>query len=153
MMMRERKVRKATTNDINSIHEIEKNSIKSAWSFEQLKTAFLQENYHFCVCDDGEVLGYIGVKITFDECEIMNIAVKESERGKGIGGELIKALVEFCQQNKVSRILLEVRESNNTAITFYKRHEFHEIFKRKKYYSDGEDAVIMEQKLVSLAQE
>lgn len=39
--------------------------------------------------------------------------------------------------------VLEVRESNAAAIRVYKRHGFEEVGRRKKFYPDGEGAVLM----------
>jgi ribosomal-protein-alanine N-acetyltransferase len=38
---------------------------------------------------------------------------------------------------------LEVRESNYAAIKLYKKAGFIDLYKRKKYYRDGENAIVM----------
>ncbi|MCL2861258.1 MAG: ribosomal protein S18-alanine N-acetyltransferase [Firmicutes bacterium] len=143
MKTNKKKVRYATFDDLKTIHDIEKKSIQSAWSFELIKEAFSISDYHFFVYEDESILGYISMKIILDECEIMNIAVDSEERRKGIGRGLLGELILFCKENEIKRILLEVRESNENAINFYQKNKFFEISKREKYYSDGETAVIM----------
>lgn len=43
--------------------------------------------------------------------------------------------------------MLEVRESNNVALSYYEEYGFKTLEKRKKYYRNGEDAIIMRQNI------
>jgi len=78
-----------------------------------------------------------------DECELLSIAVKPAERGKG----LAKMLMEHCggelAKLGVKKLFLEARESNVAAISLYKKLGYEEIAERKKYYANGEAAIIM----------
>jgi ribosomal-protein-alanine N-acetyltransferase len=53
-------------------------------------------------------------------------------------------VLEDCRRGRASFVSLEVRESNRSAIGLYKKMEFAEIGKRKRYYENGEDALMME---------
>jgi len=79
-----------------------------------------------------------------DECELLSIAVQPVERGKG----LAKTLMEYCcnelAKQGVKNFFLEVRESNFTAISLYKKLGYKKISERKKYYANGEAAIIMQ---------
>ena len=81
---------------------------------------------------------------TSDECELLSIAVEPAEQGKG----LAKMLMEYCCNELtklgIEKFFLEVRESNIAAISLYKKMGFEKISERKKYYANGEAAVIME---------
>ena len=69
--------------------------------------------------------------------EILAIATIEEYRNKGIAQE-------FLDKIKIKDIFLEVRESNQVAISFYKKNKFKEISVRKNYYSEpNENAIIM----------
>jgi ribosomal-protein-alanine N-acetyltransferase len=74
----------------------------------------------------------------------LSIAVKASERGKG----LAKMLMEHCQKKLavlgIKKYFLEVRESNAAAIALYKKFGYEKIAERKEYYSNKETAVIMQ---------
>jgi ribosomal-protein-alanine N-acetyltransferase len=78
-----------------------------------------------------------------DECELLSIAVKPAERGKG----LAKTLMEYCHSELaklgIKKFFLEARESNIAAISLYEKLGYKKIADRKKYYANGEAAVIM----------
>jgi len=79
-----------------------------------------------------------------DECELLSIAVEPAERGKG----LAKMLMEYCcnelAKQGAQKFFLEVRESNIPAISLYKKLGYKKISERKKYYMNGEAAIIMQ---------
>jgi ribosomal-protein-alanine N-acetyltransferase len=85
-----------------------------------------------------------------DEMHIINLAVRASERGKGIGETLMIAAIDRAIQLKASLVTLEVRDSNNTAQQLYTKYGFHKMGVRKGYYTDNkEDAWIMTTDLLS----
>ena len=86
---------------------------------------------------DDKVCGYLMVLDSIDVYEILAIATIEEYRNKGIAQELLDKI-------KTKNIFLEVRESNQMAINFYKKNNFKEIRIRKNYYSEPtENAIIM----------
>ncbi|MCL2100857.1 MAG: ribosomal protein S18-alanine N-acetyltransferase [Fibromonadales bacterium] len=78
-----------------------------------------------------------------DECELLSIAVLPAEQRKG----LAKMLMEHCQRELAAQgiksFFLEVRESNLAAISLYKKLGYEKITERKKYYGNGETAMVM----------
>ena len=82
-------------------------------------------------------------QMAVDECELLYIAVDQAERGKGFA----KMLMEHCHKELAAlgakSFFLEVRKSNAVAIALYKKLGYEKISERKKYYSDGEDAMVM----------
>ena len=96
---------------------------------------------------NGRVIGYV-VLMDLGECaKIMSIAVKSDYRGKGIGKALLEEAIERCKRRKKKMITLEVRISNLQAQELYKKYGFEIVGKLEKYYSDGEDAYLMQLKL------
>ncbi|MBM3324969.1 MAG: ribosomal-protein-alanine N-acetyltransferase, partial [Calditrichaeota bacterium] len=79
-----------------------------------------------------------------DEIHLVNIAVRADRRRGGIGNQLMDFLMKQAQTRHARAIYLEVRRSNEAAIAFYRRHGFTLLYERKRYYSNGEDAYIME---------
>ncbi len=79
----------------------------------------------------GRIVGSNGES---QEAEIYNIAVKEHEQGKGNGQLLFNAFVESCRSRGVAAVWLEVRESNDKAITFYRRNGFERVQRRIHFY-------------------
>ena len=135
-------IKKLTSNDIDYIEQIfnlEKEIFKnSAFSIEYLKTLIKNDNsFIYIYLIDNQVCGYLMVLDSIDVYEILAIATIEEYRNKGIAQELLDKI-------KTKDIFLEVRESNEKAINFYKKNNFKQISIRKGYYSDPtEDAIIM----------
>lgn len=97
---------------------------------------------------ESSVTGFIIARQVADEAEILNIAIKPQSRRAGHGSTLLLAAQQAFQQQHITHIILEVRESNAGAIAFYRKHGFVPTGRRKSYYSNPrEDAVLMEKKL------
>ena len=80
-----------------------------------------------------------------DDCELCNLVVLPEYLSKRVGYSLLQACVEVAQYFKITRMLLEVRQSNHHAIEFYKRNGFRIISERKNYYlNPSENAWVME---------
>ncbi len=97
---------------------------------------------------EGKVMGFLVGRELGDEAEVLNLAVKPGERRRGAGGELLQAALEEFRARGVSRVFLEVRESNEAAIAFYAKQGFSRMGRRSAYYRDPDEAaVLMENKL------
>jgi len=97
--------------------------------------------------DDGISGVVIGRRVA-DEAEILNLAVRRENRRRGEGKSLVGKLLEEYRIQEVSRVFLEVRESNTAAIAFYERLGFHPVGRRKDYYQEPkEDALVLERRL------
>ena len=135
-------IKKLTSNDIDYIEQIfnlEKEIFKSsAFNKSYLDTLIKGNNSFIYVClIENKVCGYLIILDSIDVYEILAIATIEEYRNKGIAQKLLNKI-------KIKNIFLEVRESNQTAINFYKKNRFKEISIRKNYYSEPtENAVIM----------
>ncbi len=93
---------------------------------------------------DGTVVGYICPMLLLDEGHILNVAVRGDFRGHGIGKSLVKRVLGDCLERGAAFVSLEVRPSNREAIALYKQLGFVETGLRKRYYENGEDAILME---------
>ena len=140
-------VREAADSDIDVIAKIEQASFSDPWprgGFEPLVRA---PHCLFVVAEDvaGQpVAGYSVARWVEDEAELLNIAVEEAERGKGIGGLLLDHVVAALQANGVRHIFLEVRDSNVAARKLYKSRGFRELSRRTGYYRrPTEDAIVL----------
>ena len=135
-------IKKLTSDDIDYIEQIfnlEKEIFKnSAFSKSYLNTLIKGDNsFVYVYLIDSKVCGYLIVLDSIDVYEILAIATIEEYRNKGIAQELLAKI-------RIKNIFLEVRESNQTAINFYKKNKFKEISIRKNYYSKpNENAIIM----------
>ncbi|MDD5701657.1 MAG: ribosomal protein S18-alanine N-acetyltransferase [Dehalococcoidales bacterium] len=90
------------------------------------------------------ICGFVGLWLMVDESHIINIAVRESYRGKGIGELLLISSIEKSTQLKARTVTLEVRASNTVAQNLYSKYGFSRAGIRRGYYTDNkEDAFIM----------
>ena len=95
-----------------------------------------------------KIVAYSVVYTAEDEGDLANIAVLPECRGLGLGGALLDEILEISFNDGVSRMFLEVRESNVAARGLYLSRSFAEIGKRKRYYRNPtEDAVLMMREL------
>ena len=79
-----------------------------------------------------------------DQAELLYLFVHPLYRGKGLASMLIENLKERVIRLEWKPIFLEVRPSNQKAIGLYIKHGFSIVNRRRNYYSDGEDAIIMQ---------
>lgn len=97
------------------------------------------------------VVAFAGLWIMAGEAHIINIAVRQSCRRKGIGELLLIALIDLAGELDAPLIILEVRASNIAARSLYRKYGFSEIGLRRGYYSDNkEDGVVMTAKDIGL---
>ena len=129
---------------IKHIAELEKSCFSSPWSEEMILESFVNGTKFFVATQNGEVLGYVGISCILDEGYITNIAVFEEHRKKGVGTALINRLFSLASDIKLDFISLEVRASNETAISLYTKLGFKQEGRRKNFYTaPTEDALIM----------
>ncbi len=119
------------------------------WSRESFLTELKNPLAQYIVAQEGFVLqGYAGVWLIFDEGHITNVAVHPRARGRRIGELLLANIMALASANGAVVVTLEVRPSNDAALSLYRRMGFEEKGHRRGYYLDnGEDALIMVKKL------
>jgi [ribosomal protein S18]-alanine N-acetyltransferase len=94
--------------------------------------------------------GFCGMWLMVDEAHIINLAVREAHRGKGLGETLLISSIDLATSLKASLVTLEVRASNTVAQNLYTKYGFHQMGVRKAYYTDNkEDAFIMTTDILS----
>ncbi len=129
---------------IKSIAELEKICFSEPWSENVILESFVNGTKFFVGVENGKVLGYIGVSCVVDEGYITNVAVFPEYRKKGVGTALLERVFSLAKDEGLSFVSLEVRVSNNTAISLYKKLGFKQEGIRPKFYRDpDEDALIL----------
>ena len=92
----------------------------------------------------GHIIGFAGFWVMADEAHLINIAVRESGRRRGIGELLLISVVDLAVELDASIITLEVRASNTAAQNLYRKYGFTQVGLRRGYYiSEREDGVLM----------
>jgi ribosomal-protein-alanine acetyltransferase len=95
---------------------------------------------------NGKATGFILGRMVGDETEVLNLAVRVEFRMHGEGRALLRELLQRFAGSGVSRVFLEVRESNHGAIAFYEREGFRQIGRREDYYQDPREAALVYEK-------
>lgn len=134
-----------TELDCDGAVQLENACFSMPWSKKSFLDSLQREDTLFFVCEEEEeIVGYVGMYISFDEAEITNIAVAPDCRNKGYGRKLLLAAKEELLARSVAELFLEVRVSNEPAIHLYEKMGFEQIGIRKNYYErPREDAIIM----------
>lgn len=98
------------------------------------------------------ITGFAGIWLMADEAHIMNLAVRESHRRRGIGEILLINTIELAARLNAGIVTLEVRASNTAAIALYDKCGFARVGLRRGYYLDNkEDAVLMSTEVITAA--
>ena len=91
----------------------------------------------------GRPTGFVLGRLVANEAEILNLAVREECRRQGEGRALVEELLRRFAKSSVSRVFLEVRESNRGAIEFYERMGFRQLGRREGYYQEPQEAALV----------
>ncbi|WP_158678972.1 ribosomal protein S18-alanine N-acetyltransferase [Pseudoalteromonas sp. T1lg75] len=129
--------------DVADMMAIERACHSHPWS-EKLMRSCLSGRY-FCtgLFNDNKLLGFYVAEQAGPDITLMDICVAPSEQGQGLGKVLMRSLIKDSTARNAELMFLEVRESNVAAIALYEAYGFITNGVRKKYYPDGEDALLM----------
>jgi ribosomal-protein-alanine N-acetyltransferase len=138
-------IRIANSEDINDVVNIENTCFTIPWSRDTIKREIEINDLATLIVaeENGEVLGYIGIWFILDEGDITKVSVLPGHRRKSIATKLMEAVINLAKSKKINSLTLEVSESNAAAISLYEKFGFEKLGTRKKYYDNGEDAIIM----------
>lgn len=132
------------SHNVDSILEIYASDFKDGWNREQLLSAFSSGRFvSFAVKKNDKIVSVITCSVSFEEADLEGIVTLKEHKNKGYAKALIEHLIDFLKEKKVEKLFLEVREGNLSAINLYKKVGFNQISIRKKYYQNGENALIM----------
>ena len=139
-------IMKMNTAHVAAVAAIEKECFgMAAWSERSVASELDNKLALWLVALDGEtVAGYVGSQTVCNETDMMNVAVTGAYRRRGLGEELVNALVEELKALESHSLTLEVRASNVPAIGLYEKLGFVQTGLRKNYYRNPrEDALIL----------
>jgi ribosomal-protein-alanine N-acetyltransferase len=140
--------------DIDAVVEIENRSSPTPWpaqlfledlarDWAQVDLARLARAPDDGDAGPGQVLGFASYWLVHDELHLLNLATHPDHRRRGIGGRLMRHLIALARGRGCRYITLEVRRGNHAAQALYQAHGFEAMGMRTRYYSDGEDAIVM----------
>ena len=141
-----------TVDDVPAIVSLERESPSAShWSEAAYRTAFESgapaRLVFVCQDDTGgtenRLQGFVVARINGEDWELENIVVAAEFQRRGLGIQLMQALIRAARERQALQILLEVRESNTAARSFYEKLGFQITSRRRSYYNHPtEDAVL-----------
>lgn len=144
-------IRPATDADVPAIADLEVENLGvDAWSGGLIAEGVLGNlpTIHYLVAEsDGVIVGHAVASIVAEIAELQRIAVTPSQRRHGFATDLLDAVTELAWKERADRLLLEVREGNASALSFYSARDFVEVDRRRTYYRDGATAVVLRKAL------
>ena len=142
-------LRRMKESDIPEVARLEKEIFPDPWSEGAISETFEQEQTLLLVAyADRKLIGYLILYFVLEEGEIARIAVIPECRRQGVGARMLLELEDLCEDNGITKLLLDVRESNETAISFYTSYGFVQDGVRRNFYSDPqEDGILMSREI------
>lgn len=142
------KIDEMTEGDIDEVLAIEEASFIAPWSralfAKELENRF---SHNLLARRSGEappdIVGYIVFWDVADETHLLDLAVHPDCRRAGVARLLLEKMLAVAGRGGMRRVILELRRDNDKALRLYSSFCFKEIGLRKKYYSDGEDAIVL----------
>ncbi|MEM9593871.1 MAG: ribosomal protein S18-alanine N-acetyltransferase [Acidobacteriota bacterium] len=138
------RIREADRRDLDALAAIERQSFDRPWSRSSLAARIDGPGSLVLVDDVG---GYALLQIAGDEAELLRLAVIPGARGRGSGKRLLADALRRLSRVDVRTCHLEVGSSNIAALALYRRLGFRETGRRKGYYPDDGDALLMTSEL------
>lgn len=138
-------VRDAEIADVEAVAELESRSFPVPWKWEYFASEVGQPfRFNRVALDrDSRLVGYVFCAWAGGEIHVNKIAVAEAWRRRGVAHRLMAEVFGLARRVASEEIYLEVRPSNSPARLFYEGLGFREAGRRKAYYLDGEDALVM----------
>lgn len=131
-------------SDLEQIKNILQTDFDDLWNFQIFKEELGNTNSSYLVLKyENEIVCFGGIKIILDEATLMNIVTKKTNRNQGFARLILNELITIAKEENCNTLTLEVRENNLPAIHLYQLFNFKEIGRRKKYYKNGDTAILM----------
>ena len=99
--------------------------------------------------DEGGEAGFILAGALGGEAEILTLAVRPERRREGVGAALLGAAAVAVAARGAEALFLEVSERNMEARALYAGAGCAEVGRRKRYYADGSDALVLRLELAA----
>lgn len=145
-MLPEHRIRPATNADLDDILAIEARwPTTPHWTRPQFEKELDSERSCFAALERaGKVCGYAAAWKVLSEAQLLTVAVKPEEAGKGLGRALLKHVIEAAKEWGCEKVTLEVSAQNAPALRLYASSGFKVVGRRPKFYNDGSDAILMD---------
>lgn len=135
--------------DLDRVMAINSASFQHPWSADLIRRELFHEWSTILLAVDegaaGEVLGFIVFWVVHDEVHVLNVAVAEEQRRRGVARALMGEAALRGRARGARLVTLEVRRSNAPALALYRALGYRDVAVRPRYYAEeDEDAIVME---------
>ena len=133
-------------SDLAEVHALEIRAYEFPWTLGIFRDCLRADYPAWVLLVDGRLAGYCLMSIAAGEAHVLNVCTAPELQGRGLGRQLVHALLRIARARRVDRVFLEVRPSNVAAIRLYDAEGFNEIGRRPRYYparNGREDALVM----------
>jgi len=137
--------RTARTEDVPAVAKLEAEVFTDPWP----QHLYLQEvgqplRFQRVICDgSGALVAYLFACWQVDELHILKVATHPIYEGRGIATALLDEARREAERSRGRGLILEVRPTNQRAIRLYRHLGYQILSRRPRYYTDGEDAIVM----------
>ncbi|WP_043517515.1 bifunctional tRNA (adenosine(37)-N6)-threonylcarbamoyltransferase complex dimerization subunit type 1 TsaB/ribosomal protein alanine acetyltransferase RimI [Achromobacter arsenitoxydans] len=139
-----------TQADLDEVVALEAHVQSFPWTRRNFSDALEAGYGAWTLRRDGKLAGFCIVMFAPDVAHLLVIAVARHLHRQGLGGVLLEWCERQARERGLEGLLLEVRPSNASAISFYKRHGYLQIGLRRGYYpaekGGREDAIVMQKR-------
>ncbi len=146
--------RRMRGDDLPRVMEIERVAFAHPWSEDLFRRELTHSWSSILVAteqasaDLGEpvevLIGFVICWLVHDELHILNLAVAQEARRRGVARALLREATEQARRSGAVLATLEVRRSNLGALELYRSLGYRQVGIRPNYYADeGEDAIVM----------
>lgn len=136
-------IERMTQADVDEVLDIDFRSNPTPWRRESFETELISSFSHpFVMKQDNRIIGFLMLWLIVKEAFISNFAIRFENRCQGNGSLLLRYTLDFCH-GLAEEIIVDPRASNARAISIYEKAGFRREGIRPKFYSNGEDAILM----------
>ena len=144
-------LRPMRVEDVDEVMKVELAAYPYPWTHGIFRDCLRVGYSCWLIEEEDSIVAYGVMSSAVGEAHILNICVDENIRRRGFGRAMLEHLVGLARQHDNEVCLLEVRPSNEAAISLYHDYGFNEVGTRKNYYPEDkgrEDALILALNLI-----
>ena len=143
-------IRPAHRGDVEHLVELERRCFPQPWSHDALLGELVLGSSRTWIALRGErPVGYAIARRASEAAELLRLGVAPEERRRSVATTLVAVVIETFERAGTAELQLEVREDNRAALELYRRLGFRLTGRRRGYYEDRTDALLLDLELRS----